>query len=271
MLRRESWLAYYRDKNCRMTEQLSQAKNLAERLLGIALDVVHEARITLDQDWARNPKVVGLTLLSRSMTNFRAAMVLLYDQHVHTIEARVLARCIYENLLWIAALRERGADFVKDMLKDEAFNRQAIGTLALELSKKSRGDVDDEAALMLRELIRSTNKEFPGSKKLSANNIARGTSFETAYVEYSRLSLDAVHCSVTALGRHLSREVEDKETFLTVNVHPTAAPKEVLDTLIVLCRGLLGVTIGANELLGGTSKNESLRTLSDELDAILVP
>jgi len=34
-------------------------------------------------------------------------------------------------------------------------------------------------------------------------------------VEYVRLSLDAVHCSVTALGRHLSRErVEGGVDFL---------------------------------------------------------
>jgi hypothetical protein len=91
-----------------MIDPISQAKDLAEKLLGTALDVVGEAQVTLDKHWAGNPKIVGLALLSRSLTNFRAAMILLNDRHVHLVEARVLARCIYENLIWIGALRQRG-------------------------------------------------------------------------------------------------------------------------------------------------------------------
>ena len=40
--------------------------------------------------------------------------------------------------------------------------------------------------------------------KLKANKAAAEGSVEFAYIEYARLSLDGVHCSVTALGRHLS-------------------------------------------------------------------
>ena len=77
---------------------------------------------------------------------------LLNDRHVHIVEARVLARCIYENLIWIGALRERGSDFVKEMLDDEAANRQALGELTLRISRNLGGDVNDENGLTLRGL-----------------------------------------------------------------------------------------------------------------------
>src|SRR5215468_4535731 len=103
---------------------------------------------------------------------------------------------------------------------------------------------------MLRALIKSTTERFPESKRLHANKVAERTVVESAYVEYSRLSLEAVHCTITALGRHLKEEDE----VLTVIVHPNPSPGEVRDTLVHLCRGLLGVAIAANELVGFTSK-----------------
>ncbi len=43
---------------------------------------------------------------------------------------------MYENLLWIAALRERGDAFVRDMREDEAANRQSLAQLTLKMTAK---------------------------------------------------------------------------------------------------------------------------------------
>jgi hypothetical protein len=142
------------------TDLISRAKDLAQRLLSVALDVVGAAEVTLDERWARNPKIVALTLLSRSLTNFRAAMLLLSDEHVHVVEARMLARCIYENLIWIGALHDRGSEFVQEMLDDEAANRQALGELTLKVSRQLGSDVNDETGLQLRGLIKGTSEKF---------------------------------------------------------------------------------------------------------------
>lgn len=235
----------------------------------MSLDVVGAAQVTLDEKWARNPKVVGLTLLSRSLTNFRAAMLLLNDQHVHVVEARMLARCIYENLIWIGALHDRGFAFVQEMLDDEAANRQVLGELTLKISRQLGENVNDETGLKLRGLIKGTSEKFPGSKKLQANKVAESTVVAAAYVYYYQLSLEAVHCSITALGRHLHREKIEGGYALTVDVHPPAQAREILNTLTHLCRGLLGVAITANELVGFTSQSEALTTLSKEFDLIL--
>lgn len=104
-----------------------RAINYAQKLLDAAIDVVGAAaeHVELNQhDWARDPKVVGLTILCRSISNFRAALLLVQDEH-QKLEARVLVRLLYENHLWLAALRERGPEFVQDMLKDNSIGRRS--------------------------------------------------------------------------------------------------------------------------------------------------
>ena len=99
--------------------------------------------------------------------------------------------------------------------------------------------------------------------KLKANKAAAEGSVEFAYIEYARLSLDGVHCSVTALGRHLSKErVAENRTEIVVSVEARRSNAEILSTILHLCRALTGVTIGANEILGFT-------TASGQLDAMV--
>jgi hypothetical protein len=188
-------------------------------------------------------------------------------QQGHVLEARILCRCLYESLLWTGALRERGFAFVQDMIHDEAFNRKALGELTLKISSRHGRDVGDEYGLQLRGLIREIAERFPKTQKLRVDKIAAEGPIETFYVEYLRLSLDAAHCSVTALGRHLvSERVGDKRVELMVTVEPTTQSKELLDTLLHLCRALIGVAIGANEILGFTSVSGRLGALVSDFE-----
>jgi hypothetical protein len=148
----------FRDWESVMDAESTKAIQYAEKLMSAAIDVVGAAKIELNQDWARDPKIVGLTILCRSVSNFSAAMLLVQQRHV--MEARALGRCLYENLLWMGALRERGLDFVQDMRKDEAFNRQSLGELTLRLSKKHGADVSSPDSLTLRSIIKDIGNEL---------------------------------------------------------------------------------------------------------------
>src|SRR6476620_7579249 len=121
-----------------MDAESTKAIEYSEKLMSAAIAVVGAAKVEVTQDWARDPKIVALTILCRSISNFRATMLLV--QNRHTMEARALGRGLYESLLWIGALREGGSDFVKDMLNDEAFNRRRLGELTLKLSSEHGGD-----------------------------------------------------------------------------------------------------------------------------------
>jgi hypothetical protein len=247
-----------------MDAEFEKAIQYSQKLLDGAIDVVGASHITLDANWARDPKVVALTILCRTISNFRAAVRL--SQQEQVLEARVLVRLMYENLLWMGALRERGLAFVQDMLADEALNRKALAELTLKMSSGHGADVSGPDALKLRSIIKELGQKFPQTRKLRADKTAAEGVVELAYVEYGRLSLDAVHCSVTALGRHLSSERVEDRVELTVSVIPSTPPKEVLSTVLHACRALMGVAVGANELVGFTSASAALGGLATEFE-----
>lgn len=114
-----------------MTPEEVAAFAFGQELLDFAIDLAKSPELPLiTSESPRDPKVVGLTLLCRSITNFRGALVLTNTMHAHAIESRALVRLIFENFFFIAALCDRGADFVKEMRSDEAANRKALGELS---------------------------------------------------------------------------------------------------------------------------------------------
>jgi hypothetical protein len=73
------------------------------------------------------------------------------------------------------------------------------------------------------------------------------------------LSSDAAHVSATSLNRHLVREYEGDTVFLKVDVAPKPRDQDVRMTLEHLCALVLGVLVGANDVLGGTPVGLVLR------------
>jgi len=94
--------------------------SLGDRLYAKGVDVFDNSKVMESEAGTRDPKVVALTLLARTLSNFQAAVQLLGSQHV--VEARALTRCCWENLFWIAALSKKGDEFVKTMELDDAAN-----------------------------------------------------------------------------------------------------------------------------------------------------
>ena len=115
-------------------------------------------------------------------------------------------------------------------------------------------------------MIKQLAQQFPTTKKLHTNRTAADSPVETAYIEYMRLSLDAVHCSVTALGRHLSSEPVEGRPSLTVSVEARTSPAELLETVLHACRALTGVMVGANGLVGFTSESGKVEALVSEFE-----
>src|SRR5258707_5635714 len=94
---------------------------LANRLYEKGKAIFDHSNVLESEAGTKDPKVVALALLARTVGNFQAAVLLLDNGHV--VEARAMARCCYENLFWIAALTKKGDEFVKAMELDDAANR----------------------------------------------------------------------------------------------------------------------------------------------------
>jgi hypothetical protein len=183
------------------------------------------------------------------------------------MEARMLARPLYENCLWIAALREQGSKFVNAMNEDDALNRKLLAQLTMKLSAQHGADVNNEGAKLLRQFIREITDTYKNPTKLHADDVAAMGVIGLYYLDYTRFSLDPLHCSVTALGRHVKSErLSETKTMVDISVEPRLYDNETAQTVRHLCRPVMAVAITANELLGNTSAGGQLTTAVEEFE-----
>jgi hypothetical protein len=181
------------------------------------------------------------------------------------VEARTLTRSCYENLIWAAALNERGSEFVTDMLNDDATSRKTVGQVTLKLSSRAGANNDDEDGQILRDLIRQSETRFPDSKKLHVDRTALGGAVELAYATFGQLSLEAAHPTITAIGRHLHSGLDGDTRHLVIDIVPEVSERQLLRTIWWSCDALTGVAIASNEIVGGTKMNDALRQAFEEL------
>jgi hypothetical protein len=96
----------------------------------LAVGIVDAAIAEVVFEGEGDPKVYGLTLLCRSISNFRGALTM--ARHDQAVESLTLVRSCCENLFLIDQLLKHGAGFVKTMRSDGAAGRISIGQSALK-------------------------------------------------------------------------------------------------------------------------------------------
>src|SRR5215831_17337781 len=90
---------------------------LCERLGQTALQIASQCDITITERGFAEPKILALTLLCRTLSNFKGTVSLIESNLV--VEARVLARCCFENLFIVGGLYENGLAFTERMKADD--------------------------------------------------------------------------------------------------------------------------------------------------------
>jgi hypothetical protein len=202
-------------------------------------------------------KVIAVLLLIRTLSNLQGTVHLLSADRV--VEARTIARCCFENLFYIAALREDGEQFVREMAKDHEASRKARGEFLMQQTSEMP---DAEWQQKLRAFLASLGKDQTKRKSLDPKRIAARGSLLKGYVYYSQLSADAAHPTLDALQRYLGRAQEGDEPIRTIDINPGVNPKERRETLLMACEALLGVSIGVMEIL------DLQPIINDELSAL---
>jgi hypothetical protein len=193
---------------------------------------------------AADPQIVAVLLLIRTLSNFRSTLILLRADRI--VEARTIARCCFENLFTIAALREDGQRFVLEMAEDHKASRKARAEFLIQQT----GDMADaEWQQKLRAFIISLGKDQKKRTTLDPKRVAaRGPLFK-GYVYYTQLSSDAAHPTLDALQRYLGHAQENGKPIRTIDINPLVIPKERRQTLMMACEALLGACIGVMEIL----------------------
>jgi hypothetical protein len=221
----------------------------AEGVLKQATAFVGAAVAEIKFEDNKDPKLYGVALLCRSISNFQGALTMARNNQA--VECLTLIRSCWENLFLVHQLRQNGAGFVKTMRSHEAWGRISLGEWLLE----DHVAADSPFGKTIRDLIK--RERLNGPKKMDVKGTATG-GVEGMYAAYAELSHDAAHPSVTSLERHFRRADNGR---WTMDIAPGFEARERLATLAMACNALFGVCLGVSGLLGGTSQDDALGAL----------
>jgi hypothetical protein len=228
-----------------------------QRLADVALEIIGQCDRLDTRKGTRDPKVIALALLSRSLCHVKAVCRLLEIGLI--VEARTVTRCIFENLFMLRGLAKQGDQFVQKMVDDAAKSRQSRGSWVLGWLDEQEGESPYEDGL--RATMEKLRELYPKPRAVNYAEITKDGTLKNAYLWYKQLSSDAAHPSLEALTRHITKEVDGA---ILVSVEPVASEKDTLDTIEWACQAFMGVIVGANQVAGPVEGGEKLAALCDE-------
>jgi hypothetical protein len=183
-----------------------------------------------------------------------------------TVEARILTRACFENLLYVGALRDQAYEFVKEMALDDQASRRARGEFLLERGYQLK---NPNWEISLRSFLRKIKSGPQPRRSLTPKGIARGGPVVDAYNFYAQLSADSAHPTTDALSRYLTRLENGTATVRALDVEPPTDKEELLGTWQFACQAVLGVLVGVNEILGGTPASPAVAQAAEDYDALM--
>jgi hypothetical protein len=235
---KENWLQY--------SERLGQA----------AIAILGEAdRLTVGAD-VKDPKVLALALLCRTLLNFKGAALMVQSDMV--VEARTLTRCCYENLLWIGELAAKKESFVREMVRDEVSSQQSRGKMIMTWGEELENPLHHESLKARLDVLKEMH---PKAKPIKFGNLGKANGIADSYMWFRHLSSDSAHPSLNSLARHLTREPDGS---IMIAVVPDVVQKELHETLQFANQALLGVCVATCEIVGVAKAHASLASLFDE-------
>lgn len=208
-------------------------------------------------------QVAALALLARSTNQVRAVSVLVRAGHV--VEARVIARCLVENLFLATALKEDPAGTVKKLEADHHQSRRARGTKILKNARAFSGAQREQ----VREEIKRMEAELAKPRFLTPSDLAASTSAGEAYHVYAQLSADSAHASIDALERHVIKDPEGELSGICVE--PELASDEEAETLGWGCMAMLHIILAIRDLAGAAGANLEIEAAREGYFAIVHP
>ena len=82
-----------------------------------ALGIIAQSNLRITEEGMFHANILALSLLSRTLSNFQALVALTKEKL--PVEARVMARCCFENLFMVGGLYTKGKAFADRMKEDD--------------------------------------------------------------------------------------------------------------------------------------------------------
>jgi hypothetical protein len=224
----------------------------------LALEIMDKCELTVTEHGMTDPKILVLALLSRTLSNLKGVAVL--TQQRLPVEARVLARCCYENMFMVGGLHAEGVGFAKRMIDDDKAGRKGRIRFTFETER-----ILESLSSEMQEAVKNRQETFSAAPKmtfLKPKDASGLSAFKETYLVYSQFSGDAAHPTLTALARHWG-PADSKTAYFDVSPEPKE--QELDETLHLACIALMGIMVVVNEMHGYTEAGKKLPELNHEL------
>jgi hypothetical protein len=145
-----------------------------------------------------------------------------------------------------AALREQGEKLVADLIADHKFNRRARAQFLTRRIPQS-----EELRILLRQIRHLKNRP-----NLAPKAMADMGPLKDGYAYYAMLSADAAHPSIDSLNRYVEENVGGGRDVCNIVLHPEYSETEMIYTVHLACRALIGVSAMVYSIIGGPPDEE---------------
>lgn len=237
----EAWLSLARDYN-----------RLAQRIYIESTELLRE-KSTLD------PIPMGLQLVPRALSGFQGSVVV--TERGMTIDAKILARGIYETAFWIGYLTTH-PDQATQQLRRETLNGEiGLFKASLRTGAARAAGTEKEVEARLDEMQRLC-ASLPKAPVLE--RIAELGGFGPAYIHYKELSGSAAHVSLKSTLGYLGRDEDGGFTGHVIGPDFEGAA----EAIYLAIYGLMTAIEALRRLTGHTAHDEEFRDLIDRFERL---
>jgi Family of unknown function (DUF5677) len=229
--------------------------DFAKRLRPVGMSIFDGTSVKITEQGSADIRIVGLMLLARTLSNLKAAIAL--TEGAFIVEAKVIARCCFENSYWVGALVKEGDKFRASMVQHEMKHKRMRAQTIFSTAGGLEGKIGDK----LRQWMRD-HKQYEDSPTLDPKAVCERAENES-YMFYQHLSWDA-HPSIETLNRYY--EPPDADGVPGIDVDPVVRDAEVIEMLNLMCLAVIGVFLGVADLLG--QDNTPTSTMAAEYKAL---
>jgi Family of unknown function (DUF5677) len=228
--------------------------DFAKRLRPVGASIFGATPVKITEHGSAHIRTVALMLLARTLSNLKAAIALTEAGFI--VEAKVIARCCFENSYWVGALVQEGDKFRTSMVQHEMKHKRMRAQTIFSTTAKT-GELQPEIKNKLRQWMRD-HKEYEDSPTLDPKEVCERAKNES-YMFYQQLSWDA-HPSIETMNRYF--DPPDADGVPGIDVCPVVRDAEVIEMFNLMCLAVIGVFLGVGELL--EQDNVSTGTMAAE-------
>jgi hypothetical protein len=213
--------------------------DFGKRLSPVGMGIFGGTQVNITEEGSADIRIIGLLLLARTLSNLNAAIALTEGGFI--VEAKVIARCCFENSYWVGALVKEGDKFRTSMVQHEMKHKRMRAQTIFSTTGGLEGAIGDR----LRQWMRD-HRGYEDSPTLDPKDACKRAENDS-YIFYQHLSWDA-HPSIETLNRYY--EPPDANGAPGINLNPVVRNADAIEMLNLMCLAVISVFLGVGELLG---------------------